>query len=267
MSGFDAALVDLDGTVVHGGSLLDGALAGVDALRAAGLDLLFLTNNPTRSPAGWADHLSEPGLSVAPDEVLTSAEATVRYLDEHHAGARALPVAGPAVVEQLQAADVTLVEDPSAAEVVVAGYHAGFDYAEMTKGLRALLDGATLVGTDPDRWVPTDAGPIPGSGAVTNAVAGAAEVDPEAVLGKPSRETIDLAMDRVGVDPERCLLVGDRLDTDVAMGERAGATTALVLTGAATRSDVEAVDVRPDYVLESLAEVERVLAGESADGA
>ncbi|PSP76516.1 HAD family hydrolase [Halobacteriales archaeon QS_1_68_20] len=267
MTGFDAALIDLDGTVVHGGSLLAGAGAGVEALREAGLEVLFLTNNPTRSPAGWADHLSELGLPGDADEVLTSAEATVRYLDAHHAGARALPVAGPAVVEQLETADVTFVEDPTAAEVVVAGYHAGFDDEEMTRGLRALLDGATLVGTNRDRWVPTDAGPIPGSGAVINAVAGAAEVDPEAVLGKPSQETVDLAMDRVGAAPGDCLLVGDRLDTDIAMGERAGATTALVLTGAATGSDLEQTDVRPDYVLESLAEVERVLDGDAVDGA
>jgi 4-nitrophenyl phosphatase len=254
-----AALLDLDGTVLRGGRLLPGADDGVAALREAGLDVVFLTNNPTRSPADWADVLADLGVPAGPDDVLTSAAATRDYLDAHHAGRRALPVAGDAVVDLLRAADVTFVEDPTAAEVVVAGFDAEFDYGDLTAGLRALRSGATLVGTDRDRWVPTDEGPIPGSGAIVTAVAGAAEVEPEAVLGKPSQVTVDLALDRVGVPVEECVLVGDRLDTDVAMGARAGMATALVLTGAAERSAVEAAEYRPDHVLDSLADVRSVL--------
>jgi 4-nitrophenyl phosphatase len=254
-----AALLDIDGTVVRGGDLLEGADDGVRALREAGLEVVFLTNNPTRSPADWADHLSALGVPTEPGEVLTSAAATRAYLDAHHAGDRALPVAGDAVVGQLRDADVRFVDDPTAAEVVVAGYDESFDYAAMTDALRALHSGAALVGTDPDRWVPTGDGPIPGSGAVVNAVAGAAETEPEAVLGKPSDETVDIALERVGVAPGECLLVGDRLDTDVAMGELAGMTTALVLTGASDRAALDGTDRTPDHVLASLGEVHRLL--------
>lgn len=254
-----AALVDLDGTVVRGGSLLPGADEGVRALRAAGLDVVFLTNNPTRSPADWADHLTDLGVPADPDQVLTSAAATRGYLDDHYAGALAFPIAGDAVVEQLRAADVTFVEDATEAEVVVAGFDVEFDYGDLTAGLRGLRAGADLVGTDPDRWVPTGEGAIPGSGAVVNAVAGAAEVEPTAVLGKPSQETVDLALARLEVPAGECLLVGDRLDTDVAMGERAGMTTAVVHTGATDDAALATAEVSPDHVLQSLADVGALL--------
>lgn len=247
-----AVLIDLDGTVVHGGSLLEGAASGINAIKEAGLAVLFLTNNPTRSPTGWADHLTELGVPVEPDEVLTSAIATVQYLDAHYASHRVLPIAGPAVLEQLQEADILFVDDPAEADVVVAGYHEGFDFDNLTQGLRAVLNGADLVGTDPDRWIPTTGGPIPGSGAVCNAIAGAAEAEPSAVLGKPSQETVDLATRRLSVPAEHCLMIGDRLNTDVAMGEQAGMETALVLTGATRRGDVEISPIQPDHVLESL---------------
>ena len=255
----NAVVFDLDGTVVHGGSLIEGAEKSLAAVRETGLDVLFLTNNPTRSAADWAEHLSEQGIETSADEVLTSAVATVEYLDAHHEGIRVLPIAGEAVVEQLRDAEVAFVEEPDAAEVVVAGFDLEFDYGDLTRGLRALLGGATLVGTDPDRWVPTGDGPIPGSGAVIRALAEAAEVEPEAVLGKPSAETIDLALGRLDVSPEECLLVGDRLDTDVAMGKQAGMGTALVLTGASDREALADSAIQPDHVLDSIADVPRLL--------
>lgn len=254
-----AALVDLDGTVVVGDELVPGADAGVQALREAGLDVVFLTNNPTRTPARWAEHLTDLGVPVEPANVLTSATATSGYLDEHYAGATVLAIANDAVVDQLRGADVTFTDVPTDADVVVAGFDTAFDYGDMTAGLRALRAGADLVGTDPDRWVPTDEGPIPGSGAIVNAVAGAAETEPTAVLGKPSGETIELALARLGVRAGECLLVGDRLNTDVAMGESAGMVTAVVKTGATDEAALAESAVTPDHVLDSLSDVGRIL--------
>jgi len=251
----DAALLDIDGTVLAGEAPIPGAREGLATLRERGLAVSFVTNNPTKRPAVYAERLSALGAPVAPEDVVTSMAATLSYLRAHHPGAAVFPVAGPAIVDQLREAGVEVTGDREAADVVVAGYHEGFDHEALTEGLRALRAGLPLVGTDPDRWVPTDDEPIPGSGAVVNAVAGAAETEPEAVLGKPSAATAEILADRVGVPPAECLLVGDRLDTDVAMGERAGMETALVLTGAATRADLADADVRPDHVLASLADV------------
>ena len=255
----EAALLDVDGTVLRGEEPIPGAREGLATLRGRGLAVSFVTNNPTERPATYAGRLSALGAPVAPGDVITSMEVTLSYLQAEHPDAAVLPVAGEAIVAQLREAGFDVVEDRAAADVVVAGYHEGFDYDDLTAGLRALRAGLPLVGTDPDRWVPTDDEPIPGSGAVVNAVAGAAEVEPEAVLGKPSAATADVLAERVGAPPADCLLVGDRLDTDVAMGERAGMETALVLTGAATRADLTDAAVRPDHVLESLADVGKLL--------
>jgi 4-nitrophenyl phosphatase len=243
---------------MRSGTLIPGAREGVEALRAAGLDVVFLTNNPIREPAAWAHSLTERGIDAEPEDVITSMDATLAYLRRHHAGATVLPVAGEEIVDQVRDAGFGTTDDRAAADVVVAGYHEAFDYDDLLVGLRAVRDGVPLVGTDPDRWVPTDEGPIPGSGAVINAVSGAAEIEPEAVLGKPSAETAEIALDRLGVPAERTLMVGDRLDTDVALGRRAGTQTALVLTGASEAPAPDA-DYQPDHVLDSLGEIGRLL--------
>jgi 4-nitrophenyl phosphatase len=120
-------------------------------------------------------------------------------------------------------------------------------------------DSVAFVGTDPDMVIPAADGDVPGSGAVINAIAGVAGRDPDIVLGKPSRPATDLVLSRIGLPAERCLVVGDRLDTDVAMGAAAGMTTALVRTGVTDDAALAASEVDPDYVLDSLADLDGIL--------
>lgn len=258
---YRGVVLDLDGTVVRGDALLDGARDGVAALREHADAVLFLTNNPLRPASEHADRLRGFGVDATPEEVLTSADATVAYLRERHDGDRIFPIADDAIVAQLRDAALPVTGDPAAADVVVAGYDPGFDFGALQAALDAFADGETaLVGTDPDVTIPTGDGLEPGSGAIVRAVAGVAERDPDAVLGKPSATTARLAADRLGVPPEACLLVGDRLDTDVALGDAAGMTTALVRTGvdADTAVDGDAA-VEPDHVLDSLGDVHELL--------
>ncbi len=100
---------------------------------------------------------------------------------------------------------------------------------------------------------------VPGSGAIINAVAGTAEREPKKVLGKPSAEAQRAAIDSLSTSPERCFVIGDRLNTDIALGERAGMTTVLVKTGVTTDVDLEKSDVQPDHVLDSLADIDEIL--------
>jgi 4-nitrophenyl phosphatase len=115
------------------------------------------------------------------------------------------------------------------------------------------------IGTDPDRVIPAPERDIPGSGAIVNAVAGVAERDPDTVLGKPSEPARRLVLDRLGLPGEDCLVVGDRLDTDVEFGRRAGMTTVLVTTGITDRRRVERSHVEPDHVIDSLAELDGIV--------
>jgi 4-nitrophenyl phosphatase len=251
---------DVDGTVLRGDAALPGAAAGLAAVADAGLRRLFVTNNPTRTPAAYAERFARAGFDVAPSEVLTAGTVTVRYLRERHAGDRTYLIGEAGLRDQLSAAGQRLVDDPAAAEVVVASIDRSFDYETLSRALWALADdGVPLVGTDPDAVIPAADADRPGSGAIIEAVASVAGRAPDAVLGKPSRLARELVLDRLDLSPAECLVVGDRLDTDVALGAEAGMRTALVRSGVTDDAALARSTVRPDHVLDSLADLPDLL--------
>jgi 4-nitrophenyl phosphatase len=258
---FDGAVVDLDGTVYRGDSLLPGAAEGVAALRAAGVDVLFFSNNPTRTPADYADTLDGFGIPVDPENVVTSGVVTREYLRAHHQNATVYVVGEPGLKQQLDAVDLT--DDPESAEVLVGSIDRELTFDELEAALHTVRTGVSaFVGTDPDRVVPTGPGDddvIPGSGAVVGAIAAAVDRDPDPILGKPSEEAVELALERLRVPPDRCVVVGDRLNTDIALGARAGMTTALVRTGMHDDDDIADDLPTPDHVLDSLGAVPDLL--------
>jgi 4-nitrophenyl phosphatase len=255
------AIVDLDGTVYRGGDLLDGTSAGIDALRNAGTDVLFFSNNPTKDGDAYLGRLAELGVDVDGMAACSAGVVTTEYLLEHHAEDEVLLIGSDGLRTQLQDAGLALTTEPGRSDVVVASWTPAFDYEDMRTALRAVDDDTTFLGTDPDRTFPMANGEVvPGSGAVAGAVAAAVGREPDAMLGKPSETALELAVERLGVPPEECLVVGDRLDTDLAMGDRAGMTTVLVLTGVTDRADLVDSDLRPDYVVDGLGEIGTVLA-------
>jgi HAD superfamily hydrolase (TIGR01450 family) len=258
MTAIEGVVLDLDGTLVRGEGLVPGALDGWRTLRSAGVAVLVFSNNPTRHPADQVERLESLGIDVDVEEVLTSAIVTADYL----AGARpddaVFAVGSPVLRETLLDRGVTVTDDPDAGTVVVGSYDRDFDYDRLTESLWALEDADVFLGTDPDRTVPTEDRPVPGSGAIVAAMAGVSERDPDAMLGKPSAVARRAALDRLGTDPERTLVVGDRLETDVALAGTA-MQSALVLTGIDGREDLDDADHEPTYVFDSLADVDTVL--------
>ncbi len=256
---YEGAVLDLDGTVYRGEEPIPGAVGAIERLRAAGIDPLFFSNNPTKSREAYAERLSGYGLDVEPEAVLSAGTVTTRYLAAEHADDTVFLIGDDGLRAQFEAEAVDLTTDPTEADVLVASWTQGFGYDDMVAGYEALRSGATFYGTDPDRLIPAAEGMAPGSGAIVNAVGGPLECDPEKTLGKPSAEARRAALDALGCPAERCFVVGDRLNTDVELGERAGMTTVLVQTGVATDDDVATSDVQPDYVVDSLADVPAAL--------
>lgn len=256
---YEGAVLDLDGTVYRGETLVDGAAETVDRLRSAGVSVVFFSNNPTKSRAEYAERLQEMGIEVTEADVLSAGTVTTRFLADEHASDPIFVLGSDGLVRQLKAAGLRLVDDATQAAVLVVSYDTDFGYSDMLAGYRALDSGATFYGTDPDLLVPAENGMIPGSGAVINAVGGIVERQPEKILGKPSTEAQHAVLDVLDAPAERCLMVGDRLNTDISLGEQAGMTTVLVRTGVATDADI-AGDVQPDYVIDSLAELASTLA-------
>ncbi|MFC7056953.1 HAD-IIA family hydrolase [Halovenus salina] len=255
----DGAIVDLDGTVYRGETLLPGAADGVDALRSVGLDILFFSNNPVRDSAAYATYLTELGIQTKPDEACSSGVVTTEFLRENHPSDQIYFIGDERLQDQLRGSGVQLTTIPGEADVLLVSWTPTFGYTD----LQAALDvdeSVPFYGTDPDRTFPDEDGrKVPGSGAMIGSVAETIGREPDAILGKPSETALEYALNRLDTDPESCLVVGDRLDTDLLLGDRAGMTTVLVETGIADSNDIEDSSITPDYVVDSLGDIEAVL--------
>ena len=256
---FSGAVLDVDGTVVRGNEPIPGAPTGYRRIREAGIETLFVSNNPTKAPPAYVDRLGAAGYDVDAEHVFTAGAVTTRYLREHHAADDLFCIADSGVVDQLDAAGLATTDDVDAADVLVASIDREFDYDDLCAALWALERDIPFIGTDPDVVIPAPERDVPGSGAVINAIAGVAEREPDAVLGKPSDTAIEMVRERLPYPPEECLVVGDRLDTDIALGERAGMTTVLVRSGVTDDDALAASDISPDHVLDDLGGIDRII--------
>jgi 4-nitrophenyl phosphatase len=219
---------DLDGVIWRGDEPVAAAAAGVEQLRAAGLRVGFVSNNSSMRVADVVDKLGRFGVPAGADDVLTSAIAAAALLArELGAGARVLTCAGPGVVEALGAVGLVAVRDEPV-DAVVVGFHRDFDYQELDVASRAVRDGARFVATNLDATYPMPGGAmLPGTGAITAAVAVAAGHEPT-VAGKPEPPTVALVRERFG---DHGVVVGDRPSSDGALATALGWPFALVLSG------------------------------------
>ncbi|MGY1683440.1 HAD-IIA family hydrolase [Geodermatophilus sp. SYSU D01176] len=246
---YDVALLDLDGVVYVGPEAVPGVPEALAAARAAGMRVGFVTNNASRTPEEVAAHLTALAVPAGAAEVITSSQAAATVVAERlGAGARVLPVGGPGVAAALRAVGLTVVtraEDGPLA--VVQGYGRDVGWAELAEAVVAVRNGAEHVATNADATIPSPRGPLPGNGALVGVVSGVTGRRP-LVTGKPDPAMHAECVRRTGA--RRPLVVGDRLDTDVEGGRRAGAATLLVLTGVTVPATLLAAgpDQRPDLL-------------------
>jgi len=253
-------VLDLDGTIYHGENPLPGAAAAVDRIRDRELSLCFFSNNPLYDGETYVERLQGMGVDARLGEACSSAVVTREYVDEHHAGDGVFVIGSDPLRETVGGTRAELLSKPSDADVLLTSWTDGFHYRDMVDALRAVDDGTTFLGTDPDpTFQDGDGNLVPGSGAITRAVSGVIERDPDRVLGKPSDVAIEAAVDILGCDPTDAMVVGDRLETDIRLGERAGMQTVLVMSGVTDDATLERSDVTPDYVIDSLADIDAIL--------
>lgn len=251
---FDGLLIDLDGVVWVGREPVPGSPETLAALLAAGKEIAFVTNNPSRPPAAYAERLRGMGVEVGEDRIVTAGMVVARLAGEAAGpGGSAFVIGGRALKEMVAGAGATLLEGEQGREadaVVVAG-HTGFDYEALLNAKLALDRGAALIATSHDPTMPMPGGDWPGTGAVLAAVETASGRSAE-IGGKPEGHLFEMALAAID-GAERVAMVGDRIASDIEGGRRAGLETILVLSGANTREDAEAADPRPDHVVENLA--------------
>jgi glycerol-1-phosphatase len=246
---YDTILLDLDGVLYRWPEPIAGSPEAVERLRAAGKGVAFVTNNSSRTPEQVVERLASVGVRAVPGEIATSALATAALLRDRGVEA-AFVIGEDGLRAALVAAGVRLVEKDEVAEAVVIGFDRGVDYAKLRDASVLVEAGAALIASNPDPSFPAPGGEAwPGAGALLAAVETTTGVRAE-VVGKPEAPLLRRALDQAGGG--RPLLVGDRLDTDIAGAERLGWDSALVLTGSSTREDVTGSPWTPTFVIEAL---------------
>jgi 4-nitrophenyl phosphatase len=252
---YGAYLFDLDGTIYLGDQLLPGARRLVQALRARGLPVRFLSNNPTRDPEQYAAKLERLGLPTPVTEIVNTVVTMTRWLLDNAPGAVVYPIGEPPLVRALHEAGIRTSSDPAEIDIVIASYDRTFTYEKLRVAFDAIWyhRRARLVATNPDRFCPFPGGRgEPDCAAITAAVEACTGTSCEATVGKPDPAMLHAALAGLQVALGDCVMVGDRLTTDIRMALDAGVAAALVLTGETTAEDVRRIAPpdTPDLVLD-----------------
>lgn len=256
---FKGFLFDLDGTVYLGEHLIPGAERVIRLLRDAGRKVVFLSNKPLYTCKDYAAKLTRLGIPTQSTDVVNSTFVMIRYLLSVAADAKVFVMGELPFVAEMARAGFHLTENPDEIEYVVAAFDRTFDYRKYNIAFQAIRKGARFIATNPDRTCPVEGGELPDCAGVIAALEAVTLKKVEVIVGKPSPITVRVALEVMGLEAADCLLVGDRLETDIRMGAESGMKTALVMTGVTDRKTLEASPLRPDYVLQSIADLEGLL--------
>jgi 4-nitrophenyl phosphatase len=245
-------LIDMDGVLWRGRAFLPGVKNFFDTLRTLQIPFLLVTNNATASPDSAVERLSNVEVTLDPEEVLTSALATAAYLKTvlPH-GSHVYPIGEQAVRRALLEAGFQLLDEHDSAKAVVVGFDRDINWHKMTQASLAIQAGALFVGTNPDVSFPIEGGQAPGNGAFVMALEAATSVSP-VIVGKPEPLLFEQAVTRLGLDAEKTLMLGDRLETDILGAQRAGIRSALLLTGVTSREEAQQSKIKPDFIFDDL---------------
>ncbi len=241
----------MDGVLYVGDRPLPCVADFVAFLRRQGIGFTLATNNSGLTPAQYAARLAGMGVGVSPEEILTSATATARWLARQYPPGTRVHVFGESPVREAMAAHGFVLADEDV-EVVVASIDWGVTYDKIKRAALLIRQGARFVATNLDPTRPTEEGLVPGTGALIAAIEVGSGVKPIAI-GKPEPTMFELAMARMGATPATTASLGDRIDTDMEGGARAGCATILVLSGSTARPEAEAYG--PDLLFADVAQL------------
>ncbi len=256
--------IDLDGVVYRGDRVLPGAPSFISQIRGMGKSLVFVTNSTLRPKAYYVSKLESMGIPVIPQEILTAAHATGRYLKRCFDGASPtiFLLGERGLEEELEYLKPRYLsfQDDEVAQAVVVGLDRKINYRKLCKAVRDVMEGALFIGVNGDPLWPVEDGFMPGVGVFLSAIREATGVEPF-IVGKPNTYMLELAIKVYGCTPSQVLMIGDKLDSDIMMGNRVGAKTALVLSGVTSPEELKEAptDMQPYIVARDLAHLEDIL--------
>lgn len=245
-------LMDMDGVLVRGRTAIPGAAEFIAKLNERELPYLVLTNNPLYTPRDLAHRLRTTGLEVPEDRIFTSAIATARFLRAQQPNGKAFVIGESGLTDAIHRIGYVITDHEP--DYVVLGETHSYNIAHITKAIHLILAGARFVATNPDPSGPSEEGIVPACGAMAALIEKVTGIAPFFV-GKPNPLMMRSALNFLGVHSEDTVMIGDRMDTDIIAGINSGMETILVLTGVTRPEDMERYPYRPNYVVNSIADV------------
>ena len=252
LSGIDGFLCDMDGVIYHGNKLLPGVHEFVAWLKDNNKNFLFLTNSSERSPKELQEKLGRMGLDIDEHHFYTSALATARFLSSQSPNCSAYVIGDPGLITALYDEGITM-NDVSPDYVVVGEGH-NYGYETINKAVHLVLNGAKLIGTNPDLTGPVENGIVPACKALTAPIE-IATGKSAYFVGKPNPLMVRTGIRLLGTHSERSAIIGDRMDTDMISGIESGMNTILVLSGVSTLETIDQFPYRPQYVLNGVGDI------------
>jgi 4-nitrophenyl phosphatase len=251
-------MIDMDGVLWKDSTPIGDLLAVFNSIKSKGLKLTVATNNATMTVEENLEKLRGFGVHLEPQQVVTSSEATAHTLASRLPGKGAIFVVGEGgVIKALGAHGFDVISDAldeTKVVAVVAGIDRALTYQKLRRAAAHVRAGALFFGTNPDKTFPMPDGLVPGAGSILAAIAAAADVEP-VVIGKPALFMFQLSAERMHLSRNEVLVIGDRLETDVAGGQAFGARTALVLSGVSTRAQAATWKPAPNLIAADLAQL------------
>ena len=258
-------LLDMDGTLYLGDDVFPGAVDFIHSISETGRKYIYLTNNSSRAGVDYITRLRRLGFPCEAENVFTSGMATGEFLNQNYPGAKVYLAGTKAFYRELQSYGIDLVNDENGhtdvtdVDVVVQGFDTELVYEKLDLACHFLRRGAKFIAANPDWVCPMPADEVlPDCGSICALLTAASGVKPH-YIGKPNRDMIDVISKMTGIPNETICAVGDRLYTDIAVAKNAGSVSVCVLSGESSEADIEASDVKPDYVLQDVGEIARIL--------
>lgn len=254
-------ILDLDGTIYVEDRIIEGAKETIDDLRKSGHKIVFYTNKSISTRYDYVKKLKKLGIQISLEEIINSNYITAKFLKKQMQEQDAVYVIGEdALIEELILEGIKLTEDPGQATYVVLGWDRQFNYRKLTEAYQAWAKNkAVLLATNPDRTCPMIDGEIPDCGAIIGAMEGTIGQPIDYVMGKPSKLGADIVVkDILQLPPEDCYIIGDRLETDIRMGNDNGIQTVLVLSGITTIEMAKHSMYKPTYTLQSIKDISQL---------
>lgn len=256
---YDAYCFDLDGTIYVGDKILPGVINTITQLQQLNKHIFFISNSPTQTRQDVVEKLQKFGIQITAEQVITSAYLTAQYVLEHMPTSISYIVGEAAISKEFQYEQLQTTTDPLHATHVIIGLDRQITFDKLNNAMIAVRNGAQIIVTNPDHACPVPIGFQADTMAIAKAVEVASDSAIDIIVGKPSDYFAEHIVRLLDVKKENYLIIGDRLETDILLGNQAGIDTCFVLTGASTTEQLENTAYKPKYIIKTMHELHAAL--------